>query len=125
MAGERFAYVVKLVRDRIAERVGGDPRFHYKKLDGPFRHEQHVKLLRAKLMEEATEYLLDPSVGELADVLEVCEALARVDLGVSPIDVINAQREKREERGGFEDGTVMVATDDGAVAERRPEWEAR
>lgn len=131
----RYGYVVKLVRDRIAERVGEDRSFHYEPVSN---REQHAKLLLAKLLEEVGEYMVATDsaekAAELADVLDICRALAWVDVHgaaamMTPeqawkvIEVLS--REKTKERGGFERGTLMVATDDGAVGDTRPEWERR
>lgn len=101
-------YIVKLVRDRVGDRVGPARGFQY---DRCLDRDQHSRLLRAKLLEEVGEYLLDPSIGELADVYEVVYALAIVDLGVDVVAVGHAARAKRLERGSFTDGTIMVATD--------------
>ena len=100
-------YIVKLVRDRIA-RVGPARGFTY---DRCLDSAQHRKLLRAKLLEEVGEYLLDPSMEELADVYEAVYALAVVDQGADIVAVGHAARRKREERGSFIEGTIMVAVD--------------
>lgn len=99
-------YPVKLVRDYIGERLGGEGTITYE----PIHDEAaHVALLRRKLVEEAIEYLMDPSVGELADVLEVVWSLAAVDLR-APFEVVSQHaKTKRVERGSFKRGTVMVA----------------
>lgn len=116
-------YVVKLVRDRIGERVGPERSFHYQRVRSS---DEHARLLREKLLEEAGEYLMAPHRearrAELADLLEVIDALARVDCDCSITDIWNLQREKRDQRGGFEDGTIMVATDDGWSGDPRPGW---
>lgn len=131
----RYGYVVKLVRDRVAERIGGNPSFHYERVAS---REQHANLLVAKLLEEVGEYVTATDsaekAAELADVLDICKALAWVDVhhGAAAITAAQAwaviehlSEEKTEERGGFAVGTVMIATDDGAVDEKRPEWMAR
>lgn len=120
--------LVKLVRDDVGKWLE-DPAIEYR----PVPREQHVALLREKLMEEATEYLLRPSVGELADVLEAVRALATVDLelggsleaagimGLSGRDleflgdrglvlVAREAKLKRDERGGFIGGVGMYAS---------------
>lgn len=98
-------YPIKLVRERIGERLGGVGTITYEPVpDG----ETHTALLRAKLIEEAVEYLLDPTVGELADVLEVVWALSeRCHGGTSSVE--RAAMSKYRERGGFINGVVMVA----------------
>lgn len=94
--------LVKIVRDRIG-RHSPDHTVTYE----PVSREQHVHGLRAKLVEEAVEYLLDPSVAELADVLAVVRALAIVDLGAGWEAVTIAELDKYGDRGGFEAGVGM------------------
>jgi len=57
----------KLVRDKIPTVAPGA----YVKCDGSER----LEWLKKKLVEEALEFLIEPSVEELADVLEVVKAL--------------------------------------------------
>ncbi len=107
----RGRYLVKLVRDRIDRLEEPPEAFGFHRLD----HEAHVKQLRAKLLEEVGEYLLDPSTGELADVYEAVRCLAAVDLNLykNPDKALKVIAEhaalKREERGGFEEGIGMFA----------------
>ncbi len=93
-----------MIRDRIGEFLG-DSKVRYE----PVRdRDQHVDLLRGKLLEEAIEYVRDPSVGEAADVLDALQALAAIDLEVDWSEVVGCAKAKTEERGGFTEGTVMV-----------------
>ena len=85
----------KLVRDKIPLQVPGE----YRKCNSEEKH----KLLRKKLVEEAIEYLIDPSPEELADVLEVVLELLKIN---GP-KVIDALIEKRALRGAFEDCWTM------------------
>jgi predicted house-cleaning noncanonical NTP pyrophosphatase (MazG superfamily) len=97
-------YPIKLVRDHIGERLGGEGTITYEPVD----EATHVKGLRKKLVEEALEYAMDPSIGELADVLEAVWSLAAVDLR-APFEVIEQRaKTKRIERGGFKRGMFMV-----------------
>jgi predicted house-cleaning noncanonical NTP pyrophosphatase (MazG superfamily) len=99
-------YTVKLVRDKMRSKLGGGTMRYAVALD----HEEHVKLLRAKLIEEATEYLLDPSPEELGDVMQVVHDLAFVDLNLGLGDLEGVRLDKSVERGGFREGIVMLAT---------------
>lgn len=94
------ARLVKLVRDRVAERMPADWTVEIAAI--PDR-ETAVKSLRAKLVEEALEYLLNPEAGELADVLEVVRTLAHYDVGIGMEGVEWYATKKREDRGGFND----------------------
>lgn len=102
-------YPIKLVRDRVSD-IDTSEGLRYRRVRD---RDEHVKRLRAKLVEEVGEYLIDPSVGELADISQAVEDLARADLGVSEVEVWNAKREKFEERGGFSEGVVMETIERG------------
>ncbi len=91
----------KLVRDgipRIIEAGGGQPVTRVLDRAG------YLAALRAKLLEEAGEAQAAPdgqSRSELADVLEVLQALAAAH-GMSWEDVVAEADRKRGERGGFD-----------------------
>lgn len=89
---------VKIVRSRIG-RFLVDQTVRYELA----RPEHRIEGLRRKLAEEAIEYLLDPTVGELADVYDVVRALARHDLGITMDDLMNVSLDKSAERGDFTD----------------------
>jgi predicted house-cleaning noncanonical NTP pyrophosphatase (MazG superfamily) len=90
----------KLVRDgipRIIETSGGQPITRVLDQAG------YLAALRAKLIEEAEEAQAasDGQLrSELADVLEVLQALAAAQ-GLSWEDVVTEAARKRDERGGF------------------------
>lgn len=96
-------YPIKLVRDRVGD-VDTSEGIRFRPIEDRARL---VALLRAKLIEEATEYLLEPSVEELADLLEVVRALAYHDLRESFATVEQARQRKKRQRGGFHRGTQM------------------
>lgn len=98
--------LVKLVRDNL-DALLGDTLVSYRQIED---HETYRQELRKKLVEEATEYLLDPSLAELADVLEIVRHLATMDLGVEWDDVLTQARRKRNERGGYAEGMGMYCT---------------
>ena len=58
----------------------------------------------------AAEFLADPCIEELADVLEVVYALAGA-IGVSRDALEIARREKAEARGGFQARVFLIETD--------------
>ncbi|WP_435348324.1 nucleoside triphosphate pyrophosphohydrolase [Haloarchaeobius sp. HRN-SO-5] len=93
----------KLVRDRIPAVVrenGETPVFHA--VEG----EDYRRRLREKLVEEATEFRDDPSTEELADVVEVVEAIRAAE-EVEDAALESKRRAKRDARGGFEEGIVL------------------
>jgi len=87
----------KLVRDKIPDIIkanGGECKFHVAKKD------EFSALLAQKLLEEVDELIENPCAEEIGDVLEVVEAIARLN-GIS-LDEIKAEKlEKRTKRGGF------------------------
>ena len=83
----------KLVRDRIPELFGGHSR--------PLDETEYRHALREKLQEEVAESLESGDVLELADILEVVYALAKLD-GVSSAELERQRAAKAEERGSFE-----------------------
>ncbi|WP_216651584.1 nucleoside triphosphate pyrophosphohydrolase [Actinomadura litoris] len=100
-SGERSAE--KLVRDRIPEIIRSAGRGADTRVAGP---EEYRALLRAKLYEEAGEYVASGEPEELADLLEVLHALAAVD-GITPDDLEARRAAKWERRGGFAERIVL------------------
>lgn len=95
--------LVKLVRDKIMPRGVEYVAVH----DQIYSENQHIRLLRRKLIEEAIEYLEEPSREELADVLQVVNDLVVIDLKSNMGRLETDRLEKYAHRGGFEDGTGM------------------
>jgi predicted house-cleaning noncanonical NTP pyrophosphatase (MazG superfamily) len=93
----------KLVRDRIPEIIraaGGQPET---RAADPGEHEGR---LRAKLIEEAGEYIASGEPEELADILEVVHALAAIH-GISPAELERRRSIKAAERGTFSQRLVL------------------
>ncbi|GAA3068626.1 hypothetical protein GCM10010464_36030 [Pseudonocardia yunnanensis] len=91
----------KLVRDKIPDIIRADGREpDLRRLDA----QEYVRELHAKLFEEATE-LANASnsqvAEELADVLEVLRAIARIN-GVTMAEVDDVAKQKRADRGAFD-----------------------
>jgi predicted house-cleaning noncanonical NTP pyrophosphatase (MazG superfamily) len=93
----------KLVRDRIPEIMRSDGLDPQVEILGDAAFEE---ALRAKLREEADEFLADGRVEELADLLEVIGELAR-RRGVSMDELERMRLDKRAKRGGFEEGLFL------------------
>jgi len=100
----------KLVRDKIlADMQGMGQQVTHRKLDDA----EYVRELRKKLLEEAGEFDTtkpEDALKELADVLEVVEALAK-QIGTDFDGLRKLQAEIREKRGGFEDRTYVERLD--------------
>lgn len=96
----------KLVRDRIPEiiKASGD--------DCDFRvadKKEYEFLLTQKLREEVEELIDNPCSEEIGDVLEVVEAIARLN-GIGLDEIKKAKIEKKTERGGFIKRIVLQTT---------------
>lgn len=93
----------KLVRDNMPDRIiakGEECLFH------TATEEEYRTKLREKFLEEWQEYLVSESSDELADILEVVEALGNL-AGDSFENVVEKKRKKKEERGGFEKRIIL------------------
>lgn len=88
----------KLVRDGIPEIIEATG----KRASCEFLSDaRYLEMLEAKLSEELAEYRVSKELEELADILEVIDALA-VAKGSSVAELENIRRKKAAERGGFE-----------------------
>lgn len=89
----------KLVRDHIPAIIQNEHKRtpHTRILSD----EEYAPALLQKLHEEIQEYVQDKNTEELADILEVVYALARLH-NTSPKQLEVLRKAKREKRGGFE-----------------------
>ena len=100
----------KVVRDKIPDSIAEKGELVTQlKIKG----EELVSALKAKLIEEAIEVMdaksTDETMEELADVLEVLHALSHhLKIGMKNIE--EARKLKRQKRGGFDEGKVLVKT---------------
>lgn len=99
----------KLVRDLIPEIIQkSGNRCVISTLD-----EQNYTLeLEKKLLEEANEYIADKRAEELADILEVVYALAKLN-GVSKEELEEIRLKKHEKRGGFSKRLFLQSVTEG------------
>jgi predicted house-cleaning noncanonical NTP pyrophosphatase (MazG superfamily) len=93
----------KLVRDKIPQIIEADGKKCEIRTAG---NDELIELLEAKLIEEAEEFREAKNLEELADIMEVVFGLANV-LGYSEDELLEKRQEKKEERGGFEEGLVL------------------
>ena len=98
----------KLVRDKILEiiKVNGQKSTH-KILTA----DEYAVELTKKLVEEVEEYKKDKNTDELADIMEVVYALARLQ-SCTAEEVEKIRAEKAEKRGGFEKKIFLVEVTD-------------
>jgi predicted house-cleaning noncanonical NTP pyrophosphatase (MazG superfamily) len=94
--------VGKLVRDRIPEIIHANGDIAVVRT---LTLAEYREALRDKLREECEEARLAPSeelAGELADVLEVLQAMANI-ADLTWEEVLQLQVAKRDQRGGFDE----------------------
>jgi len=97
----------KLVRDNIpliCKNNGQTPET--KILDG----ENYTSALKTKLYEEVEEYLSDCNIEELADIIEVIEALAE-NQGSSLDEIMEIKQHKQKENGAFRNRIYLISVD--------------
>lgn len=96
----------KLVRDGIpaAIEAGGDTYKAHRASDDEFDQK-----LRVKLQEEVDEFLDQPRVDELADIVEVVHALAD-HLGSSVKELEELRQQKAKRLGRFQDRIILEET---------------
>jgi predicted house-cleaning noncanonical NTP pyrophosphatase (MazG superfamily) len=97
----------KLVRDNIPEiisRDGEKPIIHIAK------KQEYEEALARKLQEEVAEFLEDPSVNEVADVLEVMRAICALK-GIDLSNLEDVRQKKAEQRGGFTKRIILDRTE--------------
>jgi predicted house-cleaning noncanonical NTP pyrophosphatase (MazG superfamily) len=93
----------KLVRDNVPDRIlakGEECFFH------TATEEEYRTKLREKFLEEWQEYLVSGSSDELADILEVVEALGLL-AGNSFENLLEKKQKKKEERGSFKKKIIL------------------
>ena len=88
----------KLVRDRIPEIIEADGKLC---VCETLTDEDYIHLLDQKLNEELAEYQESKSLEELADLLEVVQAVVKAR-GWTMEDLEQARADKASKRGGFE-----------------------
>lgn len=91
----------KLVRDKIPEILDGKGVRYDKKIAS---NEEYKAELIKKLGEETEEFLKDGDIEELADVIEVIEALKKLP---DYENVEELRKKKLEERGGFDQKIIL------------------
>lgn len=96
----------KLVRNKIPEYLDEKGISYEKRIASP---EEYKTELIKKLGEETSEFLENESIEELADVIEVVEALKKLsEYG----NVEEIRKEKAEERGAFNEKIILKGQKD-------------
>ena len=95
---------MKLVRDFIPEIIEKSGQWCLTRTAAD--KEEHLSLLREKIIEETDEFIEDPSLEEAADMLEVLMTFCSI-YGFHLDDVIKAAKKKSAARGGFKRGIIL------------------
>lgn len=99
----------KLVRDRIPEMIEADGKSCvYETLND----EDYLRLLDEKLNEELAEYQESKSLEELADLLEVIQAVVKAR-GWTLEELERVRADKAAKRGSFEKKILLKEVADG------------
>ena len=93
----------KLVRDNI-------PSFCENPETRILSDEDYIAALKQKLHEEVGEYLQDNTIEELADIIEVVEALAE-NQGSSLREVMEFKQRKQSKNGAFRDKIFLISVE--------------
>ena len=95
----------KLVRDNIPDIIKSNGQSAKTVI---LDDEKYTAALEKKLKEETREYLCSKEIMELADILEVVEALAK-NQGSSFDEVLQLKKQKQEENGAFDKKIFLVS----------------
>ena len=93
----------KLVRDKIPEIIKGNGQvcaMH------TAEDTEYWKKLKEKLLEEVQEFLEDENEEELADVLEVLDAII-LHKNFNKEEILKLQKSKADKRGGFKKKIIL------------------
>lgn len=98
----------KLVRDKIPEIIEADGKTCKTRI---LSNEEYIAALEAKLNEEVSEYQADKNLEEMADVLEVLQAIC-VARGYSLEKLEELRAKKAEGRGGFAEKIFLESVEE-------------
>ena len=97
----------KLVRDKIPEIIEADGRTCKTHI---LTDEEYLAALEEKLNEEVAEYQKDKNLEEMADVLEVLQAIC-IARGYSLVELEILRKKKANDRGGLSKKIFLESTD--------------
>tara|TARA_E500000305_G_C3977903_1_gene215300 strand:+ start:702 stop:1004 length:303 start_codon:yes stop_codon:yes gene_type:complete len=95
---------MKLVRDCIPEIIEEDGKWCLTRTVHGV--DEHMVMLKEKIIEEAQEFIENPSYEEAADMIEVIKAFCYLSDLEFDVAVSTAEN-KQEERGGFHNGIIL------------------
>lgn len=95
---------MKLVRDHIPEIIDAAGNWCLTRVVHGV--DEHMVMLKEKIIEEAQEFIENPSYEEAADMLEVIKAFCYLnDLEFD--SVVSAAQNKQDTHGGFHSGIIL------------------
>ncbi len=97
----------KLVRDKIPEIIKQDnktPMIHIAE------NSEYWEKLKQKLLEEVNEFIVEPTNEELADILEVVDAICDFK-HFNKQELIHLKQQKVNKRGGFKKRIILEKVD--------------
>lgn len=111
----------KLVRDKIPEEINkvNGRKANYKILD----EEEYLKELDKKLFEEAHEFTEEHSIEELADLIEVIDAMIKAR-NINYNDIDEARKIKSDKKGRFENKIYLNYVEQDYI-DKREEQESK
>lgn len=98
----------KLIRDNIPEICKKNNQLAVTKV---LDDKKYKSALKTKLLEETVEYLKSEELMELADILEVVDALSKAQ-GSSLDEIIRLKNEKAQKNGAFDKKLLLIKTKD-------------
>ena len=98
----------KLVRDKIPDIIAASG----KKADTRVLSDaEYLQALDNKLQEEVKEYVDSGDLSEIADIVEVLDAI-RAARGYTDVDFARVKKDKADERGGFSKRIFLMSVSD-------------
>ena len=95
---------MKLIRDHIPEIIEEDGKWCLtRRVHGT---DEHMVMLKEKIVEEAQEFIENPSYEEAADMVEVIKAFCYLN-DLEWESVLSTAIDKQESRGGFYRGIIL------------------
>jgi len=98
----------KLVRDnipKVIKKSGKNPVIHIA------NEEEYWKKLKEKLSEEVDEFLKESNEEEIADILEIIDAICKFK-GFDKKKIDEIKKQKAEKRGKFDDKIILDEVND-------------
>jgi len=96
----------KLIRDKIPKIIDDNGGLSDNLEIISCHDNEKIPLLLDKVIEEASELVAEPSLEEMADVIEVVYSLAKA-LGHNSVEIEQTRIKKLQLRGGFDRGLVL------------------